>query len=170
MYLSKKIELFDKKQHNRKKFDCGNPELNNYLKKYLAQNIKKNLIKAYVATEQDTGRILGYYTLSSASILHSHINSETTKRLPKYPIPAILIGRLASDVSAQKSQLKVGSKLLIHALKNSLELSKRLGILLVIVDSKNGAESFYKHYGFMPLKKNTSQLFIKISDIEQIYS
>lgn len=168
MKLSKTIELFDKSKHDRSKFDCGNEELNNYLKKYLAQNIKKNLIKAYVATEQDTGRILGYYTLSSSSIAMQTLDESLLKGLPKYPIPAVLIGRLASDVATRGKGLRIGGKLLIHALKNSLELSERLGILLVIVDAKDGAKSFYQHYGFVPIRSDSDQMLMTIQSIKKL--
>ena len=167
--LSKEITLFDKKQHDRKGFDCGNDKLNNYLKKYLAQNVKKNLVKAYVATEEETGRILGYYTLSSASVSHSSIDHNKLERLPRYPIPSILIGRLASDLQARESGLGLGGKLLIHALLNALAVSEKLGVLLVIVDTKAGAKSFYKHYGFRSLNSESNQLFMKLSDISKLY-
>lgn len=168
MQLSKTIELFDKKRHDRTKFDCGNQELNNYLKKYLAQNVKKSLIKAYIAEEQETGRVLGYYTLSASSISHNDIEHPDIKKLPRYPIPAILIGRLAADISTQKNKMRIGSKLLINALKKCAAVSEELGVLFVIVDAKEGARGFYQHYGFKSLKKDSSQLFLKISDIKKL--
>ena len=166
--LSKEITLFDTERHDRKKFDCGNSELNNYLKRYLSQNVKKNLVRAYVASELETGRILGYYTLSSASVSHNDIDNNELIRLPRYPIPAILIGRLASDIQAREQGLKLGGKLLIHALMNALAVSKNLGVTFVIVDTKEGAKSFYQHYGFRPLNKGSNQLFLKLSDIKKM--
>lgn len=166
--LSKQITLFDKNLHDRKKFDCGNSALNDYLKKYLSQNVKKNLVKAYVATEQETGRILGYYTLSSASVSHNDIDHAELSRLPRYPIPAILIGRLASDMKAREQGMRLGGKLLIHALMSALSVSEKLGVMFVIVDTKEGAKSFYQHYGFRPLNGESNQLFIKLSDIKKM--
>lgn len=116
LQLAEEIVLFDKSKHQRDSFDCGNETLNLYLKQHLSQNLKQNLIQAYVALEKDSNRILGYYTLSSAAICHADLPTDMAKKLPKYPIPAILISRLACDKVTREAQSKLGSKLLIHAL------------------------------------------------------
>ena len=147
-----RIALFDAKQHDRKGFDSGHAALNEYLQKYLAQGVKKRLIRAYVALDE-SGRLVGYYTLSAASVNSAELPPEVAKGLPRYPIPAMLIGRMATDRQAREQGLRVGSKLLIHACKQVLKVADTAGVLCVIVDAKPEAVAFYERFGFMRLKQ-----------------
>ncbi|WP_020560517.1 GNAT family N-acetyltransferase [Thiofilum flexile] len=161
-----RIELFDAKQHERKGFDSGNPALNEYLQKYLAQGVKKHLIRAYVALE-DSGRLIGYYTLSAASISCADLPPDMAKGLPCYPIPALLIGRMATDTQAREQGLKVGSKLLIHACKQVLKVADTAGVLCVVVDAKPEAVSFYERFGFMRLKQEDNlRLYLPVATLQ----
>lgn len=64
------LEPFDAKHHQRKAFGSGNEKLDEYLKKHLSQGVKKSLIQADVSADEH-GKILGYYTLSAASVNHA---------------------------------------------------------------------------------------------------
>lgn len=147
-----RIELFDAKTHHRKSFESGNQALDEYLQKYLTQGVKKRLIRAYVALD-NAGRLVGYYTLSTASVSTTDLPEHSAKGLPRYPVPAMLIGRMATDIQAREQGLKVGSKLLIHACKQVLKVADTAGVLCVIVDAKPEAVEFYERFGFMPLKQ-----------------
>jgi hypothetical protein len=107
------------KKHKRSEFDCGNDELNQYLSRYARQNDAKGINKAFVATKPDTPlrgfapdlaqrgterdrvRVDGYYTISSSVINFLSLPGDAAEKLPAYPVPAALIGRLAVDVSCQ---------------------------------------------------------------------
>jgi hypothetical protein len=41
-------------------FDCGQPSLNNYIKKYAWQNIKKGYSITFVVTATESKEVLGY--------------------------------------------------------------------------------------------------------------
>lgn len=163
-----KIELFDAKQHDRKGFDSGNPALNEYLQKYLAQGVKKRLIRAYVALEA-SGRLVGYYTLSAASIQCADLPPEMAKGLPRYPIPALLLGRMATDSQSREQGLRVGSKLLIHACKQVIKVADTAGVLCMIVDAKPEAVMFYERFGFMRLKQEDSlRLYLPVDTLQSL--
>ena len=82
------------KKHNRKDFDCGNRELNEYLKRYARQNDKSRINKTFVAVRSDTPVVIdGYYTISSSAIEFHSLPEENKRKLPAYPVPAALIGR-----------------------------------------------------------------------------
>jgi ribosomal protein S18 acetylase RimI-like enzyme len=169
LQLAEEIVLFDKSKHQRDSFDCGNEALNSYLKQHLGQNLKHNLIQAYVALEKNSNRVLGYYTLSSASISHTELPKDIAKKLPKYPIPAILISRLACDKQTREAQLNLGSKLVIHALKQALKAVEIIGIMCVIVDAKPEAIAFYQKFGFQILAESENRLYLPVSTITKLF-
>lgn len=78
-------------------FDCGKPQLNNYLKKYASQNMKRGYSITFVATTQESKAVAGYYCASASTIEFANLPDTLKKGLPKYPAPAILIGQLAVD-------------------------------------------------------------------------
>ena len=99
-------------------------------------------------------------TLCSASI-----NFEEAPKglnLPKYPIPAIKIARLAVDKRFQGKGY--GKELLRHSLDKIATLSTFIGVRFVAVDAKEESKAFYERYGFTPLpnKKRTYILPIEL--------
>lgn len=162
-----KIVRFDAARHGRGGFVCGHAGLNEYLQRYAGQSVRKQLAQIYVA-EDGQGKVLGYYTLSAASIRHDELPENLSRSLPKYPVPAILIGRMASDLAERESGLRVGSRLLIHALKQVLRAADTIGVQCVIVDSKPEAVGFYQRFGFIPLKQDGLKLYLPVSTIRKM--
>lgn len=151
------------KSFKKDNFDCGIEELNTYLKKYASQNDRKNISKTFIATKEKENIVLGYYSVSMAEIEFDTLPVIYKNRLPRYPIPAMRIGRLAVDKKSQGQNL--GEELLIHALKNAVNISSSVGLFAVIVDAKNeNAVKFYKRYGFILFGKQSS-LFLPIKTI-----
>ena len=140
-----KIAPFDKK-YDRSDFDCGVSALNNYLKTQASQDIRNNYNVIFVALAENLDKIVGFYTLSNASVPLSQIPRDAQKRLPKYPdVPAIRLGRLAVDKSAQGSG--IGKTLLADAILQSL---KAPSWAVMVVDAKNAqASAFYQKHGFI---------------------
>ena len=163
---SLKIEAISR-QHLRDRFDCGQPSLNEYLLRYARQNDDNNIAKAFVAVDNDN-QVLGYYCVSSASVEFEELPEEITKGLPRYPVPAARIGRLACDKSMQGKGL--GTRLLIDALQRINATSKQLGIKAVIVDALDqDTKKFYIRYGFMELSTQELTLFLPIETTNQLF-
>ncbi len=159
-----KIVAFDPRRHKRAGFACGHDGLDEYLRRYASQSLRNHLARVSVAEDGDA-RVLGYYTLSAASLGHDELPESIAHRLPKYPVPAVLIGRMASDRRVRESGLRIGSRLLIHALKQSLHAAGTIGVQCVIVDSKPDAVAFYRRFGFIPLTNDGLKLYLPISTI-----
>lgn len=154
------------KNHNRKNFSCGIDELDNYLKQYANQDIKKRLAVCYVIADQDND-VIGYYTLSSNSIDLSDIPEDLAKSLKYVEIPVIIIGRLAVHKDYQGN--KLGQTLLIDALKRIVEISALVGNHAVIVDPiKDIATKFYAKLGFVPLK-TSKRMFLPLKTIIDLF-
>jgi GNAT superfamily N-acetyltransferase len=144
-------------------FDCGDENLNSYLKNHAFSNQKRRLSTTIVAHSGDS--IVGYYTLSPAQIERKIFPTKLAKGLPNYPIPAIRLCRLAVD---QRYQGKgFGEELLVHALQKCLLISKEIGGYIVIVDAKNlSIRKFYEKYGFTEFEDHPLFLYLRMKDIE----
>jgi len=150
------------RNHNRTAFNCGIESLDRYLQHQANQDIKRRVSRVFVVrSRQDDTRVLGYYTLSTLSIDLSVLPEKLAKKLPKHPIPAALIGRLAVDVSAQGKG--IGKVLLSNAIKRTLAISSDIGMYAIVVDAINEqAESFYMQYGFAHLASEGKRLFLSL--------
>jgi GNAT superfamily N-acetyltransferase len=95
--------------------------------------------------------VLGFYTLSMAVIGSADVAPHLTGRLPKYPLPVALIGRLAVDERAQGR--RIGERLLIDAMQRVVDAADLVGCVGIIVDAKDAdAESFYAKYDLVALE------------------
>ena len=132
-------------------FACGEAVLDEYLKRYAAQDIKRGVARAFVASPIDTLSVVaGFYTLSAASIATETLPEQWRKKLPRYPVPVALLGRLAVNLASQEQGL--GSILLADACKRVAAASKTLAVTAIVVDAKSPkAASFYQHFGFIEL-------------------
>lgn len=121
---------------SRDNFDCGIPELNEYLKKYARQNHRKGVAKTFVAIPEVGNReVAGYYSVSMAEIKRESLPDNYSRGLPRYPVPAMRVGKLAVDKSMQGRGL--GKTLLMECLQRAVRLSSEVGIFAVIVDALN---------------------------------
>lgn len=151
--------------HDRKVFSCGEKALDDYLRTQAGQDARRNVTSAFVAIGDATEAIIGYYTLSAASFSRDDIPEELARKLPRYPIPAALIGRLAVDRRFQGRGY--GRFLLINALDRIMRASEALAIHAVVVEAKNEqAASFYRSYGFQAFSRHTRRLFVPLARLK----
>ena len=142
------FHVFDKK-FNRTKFDCGEPALNDYLRKQMSQDVDRKANVPTLAINSQV-EVIGYYTLSSGAVEFTNFPQGLKKQIAPYPVPIARIGRLAVDDSTKGQGL--GRDLLFHAIDKVEQLSKEIGIRAIVVDAKNAsAEAFYFKYGFQHL-------------------
>jgi predicted GNAT family N-acyltransferase len=152
------------RKHDRENFDCGVSALNDYLRRQAAQDVRRSIGRVYVAHEISSIKVLGYYTLSAASFSKKNLPEKEEKRLPHYPVPAALLGRLAVDRKYQGK--KVGKYLLFDAFHRVLQATETLAAYAIIVDAKgNKARSFYEHYGFLRFPDTPYRLFIPLETL-----
>ena len=149
----------------KKPFDCGIDELNKYFRQYAFPNDKKNIGKSFVAVNQDDQLCpIGFYTISMAHILFEELPEEMKKGLPRYPVPALRIGKLAIDKNFQKQG--IGAFLLKDAFLKATNLSTKIGLKCVLVDALNDqAKSFYLKFGFLQFPSNRLTLVLPIETI-----
>jgi ribosomal protein S18 acetylase RimI-like enzyme len=153
--------------HDRTTFDCGEPILNEYLGRQAAQDVKRRVARVFVGLGDAPRKVDGYYTVSATSFERSGLPPALSKRLPYYPVPAALIGRLAIDRERQGRGL--GEALLLDAMRRVLRASMAIAVHAIVVDAKNArARAFYERYGFMPFAGHGRRLFIALGTVEKL--
>jgi len=155
------IELLDA-AHNRTGFHCNVETLDQYFHKRAGQDIRRRISRVFVAVLPDNPKeVMGFYTLSSLSIELEQLPQKLAKKLPKHPVPAALIGRLAVTHTAQGCG--IGKMLLVDAIKRTLSVSDNIAIYAMVVDAINdNARGFYEQFGFARLSDNSSRLFLPL--------
>lgn len=157
-----KTKPLDKFQ-DRSEFDCGVEPLNDYLKKYALQNQKKDAARTYTLTTEEN-KIVGYYTLVFGAVSTEETTPEISAGLGNYPIPIILLARLAIDKNQKGNGF--GKNLLRDALLRAVRASEIAGLRAFLVHAKDeAAKAFYEKFGFKPSPHNEFHLFLKMSDI-----
>lgn len=157
-----------RKSDDRKSFDCGAFPLNLYLSQYAHQNQKKDAARTYVVVNGE-GKIAGYYTLVYGSVTVGETPEEISSGHGKYPVPIILIARLAVSIDDHGKGL--GRSLVRDALVRSVGAADIAGLSAVVVDAKDaGAKAFYEKMGFIPGPEDEFQLFMKMSDVRSALS
>lgn len=161
------IEPFSKTKHDRSSFSCGQPSLDAFLRTLVTQYEKRRLGRTFVAVRPDEDRVLGYFTLASGAIAFENLPSDDAQKLPKHPVPTILLGRLAVDRTAQGQGL--GETLLMSALAKSIALAETLGLYVVEVQAiDSAAGKFYAKYGFVPLLHDPLHLYLPLATAAQL--
>uniref|UniRef100_Q07RJ6 GCN5-related N-acetyltransferase n=1 Tax=Rhodopseudomonas palustris (strain BisA53) TaxID=316055 RepID=Q07RJ6_RHOP5 len=137
--------------HNRSGFDCGDADLNTYLQRYARRNHESGGAKCFVAVPIDAPtRILGFYTLSPASLDYARTPAVAKKGLARYDVPVFMLGRLAVDQHEQGRGL--GSALLLRAAERCIRVAQHVGGVALLIDAKNDrAASWYESYGALRL-------------------
>jgi hypothetical protein len=159
------IELPISSEHDRKSFDCGEPVLNDYLHRYARQNHQSGGAKCFVAVDRKSPRqVLGFYTLSPASLLHARTPKIVRRGLGRYDVPVFRLGRLAVGVGMQGRGL--GGSLLLAAGERALRVATEVGGVALLIDAKDGqAAGWYRAHGALPLLDNPLSLLLPLKSV-----
>ena len=161
-------------EHDKENFDCGDDELNLFLKTQAGQRQRKHNAVTHVAVDsqlKDGSKIIyGYYTLSNSSLEYQLLPPLEAKHAsPKEKVPALKLGRLARNRLYTRPGF--GEIILMDAFKRAIDLSEEVGFYLIDVDVLNSRLiPFYKKYGFVAFKDKDLHLFITIATLKKLYS
>ena len=153
------------RQHDRKGFDCGVPELNDYLRRFARQNHEAGGGKTFVAVDEAAPtRILGYYTISPGALTYARVPGVVTRDLGQYEVPVFRLGRLAVDLSQQGRGL--GGQLLLAAGERSLSVAAVAGGVALAIDAKDErAAGWYERFGALRLLDDPLRLVLPLQTI-----
>lgn len=173
MAFSQEFVLVDHTQYDLKAFNCGKPEMNKFLARFAVKNMRLGLSRTWVLPVVDENqqsqkaKIAAYYSLAFSTVTREEIPSD--KSLPPYPVPVVLLARLAIDEQFKRQRL--GEKTLITALRKSVELTDSglpaFGVILDVLDED--ALGFYQRYEmFEPFTDDPMRLFVSMHTLKQI--
>ena len=145
-------------------FRCGAESLDRWLVKHARQSAAGKSARTFVVTSAEQERVVAFHSLAAASVVHADATARTRKGQARHPVPAVLLARLAVDVSVQGRGL--GAFLLGDAMTRVLSASERIGIRIVIVHALNAeVRRFYERWGFEPSPTDPLNLQRLVSDI-----
>ncbi|MHB1841326.1 MAG: hypothetical protein ACYCPD_16330 [Acidobacteriaceae bacterium] len=153
-------------RHDRAAFFCGVPALDIYLQRQARQDMERNLAAVFILTSEGK-TVAGFYTLSAHSIQAAELPEKLAKKLPRFPLPGTLFGRMA--VSQSLYGRRLGEFLLMHALERAWLASQQVASWAVVVDAKAGARDFYLKHDFAPLPSQPDRLVLPMRTIEKLF-
>lgn len=145
-------------KHERAAFASGNDRIDTYFRHAVSQDVKRGYAACYVLVEKASGKLAGFYTLSSHSIPLTALAADVVKKLPRYPsVPAVLIGWLGRDASFRGQQ--VGSLLLADAITRLA--SAPIGVHAICADAIDAAAAaFYREHQFQPFVSHPGSFYL----------
>jgi GNAT superfamily N-acetyltransferase len=149
--------------HDSTAFDCGEPELNDWLRLQALENEASGASRTYVICAE--GRVVGYYALATGAVARAAATGKVRRQMPD-PIPVMIIGRLAVDSLHQGHGLGYG--LLRDALLRILQVAAQAGIRAVLLHAMTAeAKTFYRRAGFQESPLDPMTMMITIADIHR---
>lgn len=153
-----------KEIHECGDFDCGKSELNDWLQRYALQSQRANGARTFIV--HDRNAVKGYYSLSAASVRKEESPERLGSGLGKYPIPVVLLARLARDRVYAGAGL--GKALLKDAMLRVIQIAENLAVRALIVDAiDEEAVAFYNKAGFVRFPENRMRLMIMLKDMQR---
>jgi GNAT superfamily N-acetyltransferase len=150
------------RHHDRRRFDCGAPDLNDYLVHHARQNHASGGAKTFVAASlAEPTRVLGFYSISPGAIEFARVPATLTKKLGRFEVPVFRLARLAVDLSVRRQGL--GGDLLLLAGARALAVAEAVGGVALAIDAKDGpAAHCYERFGALPLLDDPLKLILPL--------
>lgn len=147
---------------NREVFDCGEPVLNNWLKRRALKNEDAGASRTFVVCQDNN--VVGYYVLATGSVMHKEAPGKIKRNMPE-PVPVMVLGRLAVDKGAQS--MGIGRGLLKDAILRTITVAKHAGIKAILVHAlSEEARKFYLRCGFIESPLDPMILMITLKDAQ----
>jgi predicted N-acetyltransferase YhbS len=151
--------------HYLASFDCGEEVLNLWLSKRALPALAERTANTFVVCRGR--RVVGYYSLATASIAHSDTTSSLRRNTPD-PIPAMILARLAVDKTEKGNQ--IGRHLLQDALRRTLAAARYVAARTLLVHALNSdVAAYYRKLGFIDLPAKAGQITLHLT-LEKILS
>jgi GNAT superfamily N-acetyltransferase len=158
-----------RREHARAGFECGEPALDDFLRRFARQNDNLGLGHTYVAVCPGNREVLGYFTVRTGEVSPAMLPAVDRHGLPRYPVPTVHLARLAVDLRARRQGL--GEWLLMEALRKALDVSEILAVYAVEVQAvSERAAAFYAKWRFAPLLDDPLHLYISMKEVRAAFA
>ncbi len=155
------------KKHDRASFDCGEPALNEFLRRHARQSHDKGAAKTFLAISKADGKtILGFYSLCPASLAYARAPEIVRKGLARHDVPVFRLGRLAVNLPFQGQGL--GGQLILAAGRRCLLAAAEVGGVALLIDAKDErAAQWYASYGAASLADAPLSLLLPLATVQK---
>lgn len=145
-------------------FDCGRASLNVWLCRHAQQAAAAGSARTYVIVDAEQARVVGYHAVTAAGLKREAATPRIIKGMPRYPIPVVLLVRLAVDTTV--TGRGIGAWLLRDAMTRTLAAADTIGVRAMLVHATDDtARAFYLRHGLEPSPTDPLHLMILIKDI-----
>ncbi|MEA1049882.1 GNAT family N-acetyltransferase [Lamprobacter modestohalophilus] len=142
-------------------FECGKPALTDWLLRHARQAQGSGSARTFVVRDGD--RVAGYYSLTVGQIDTLDAPERIRRGMGQYPIPLVILARLAVDIAYQGRGL--GISLLQDAIRRTIAMAQQAGIRALLTHPIDAdAEAFYRRFGFESTLVNERQLILLLKD------
>ncbi|GGA51520.1 GNAT family N-acetyltransferase [Dyella nitratireducens] len=151
--------------HLLDEFDCGKQALNDWLQRYARQAQTSGSARTFVVC--DGRRVAGYFSLAVGQIDTLEAPERVRRGMGRYPIPVVILARLAVDIAYKGRGLGIG--MLQDAIRRTLNIAEQAGIRALLthpIDTE--AETFYRKFGFEPTPVREQQLILLLKDARRL--
>jgi len=147
-------------EHDLSDFECGEPALDDWLRRRALQNEQSGASRTYVVCSGL--KVVGYYALAVGAVAHLEAPGHVRRNMPD-PVPVMIVGRLAVHKDFQGK--KIGPGLLRDAVLRTLQAAEIAGVRAILVHAiSDRARQFYEQCGFIPSPMDPMTLMITVSE------
>ena len=146
--------------HDLSEFDCGEPALDDWLRRRASQNEESGASRTYVVC---AGRqVVGYYALAVGAVALAEAPGRVRRNMPD-PAPVMIIGRLA--VRKDHQGKRIGPGMLRDAVLRTLQAAQIAGVRAILAHAiSERARQFYEDCGFTPSPMDPMTLMITVAE------
>ena len=147
-------------EHQVNSFACGEPVLDEWLKRRALGNQTSGASRTFVVTTSQK-EVMGYYALAAGAVAHQDATRSIRQNMPD-PVPVMVLARLAVDARVQG--MKLGAAMLQDALQRCVLVSQNTGVRAMLVHALNDrARQFYEYYGFKASPTHSMTLMLRLN-------
>lgn len=145
-------------EHDKRRFNCGDDELNKWFTQVARQHKVKGVSSTFVTVAfAISTEVLGFYAISPAEVVNADLPAQAGRRLP-IKVPIFRLGRLATDKNHQGK--RIGEFMLFDAIDRVTRIAAEVGGVGLVVNAKPTAVDFYKRYGFEQMTDHSHNFFL----------
>ncbi len=150
--------------HDRAAFDCGDPALNDFLRRHARQSHDHGAAKTFLAIDNETRAVIGFYSLAPACIAYDRTPDAARRGLARHEVAGFRLARLA--VHAAWQGRGIGGQLLLAAGRRCIAVAAEVGGTILVIDAKSDrAAAWYAAHGAMPLVDSARTLVLPLATI-----
>lgn len=144
-------------------FDCGEPILDEWLKRRAMSNQLTGASRTFVVVDEEN-QVRGFYAMAAGAVSHQLATRSVRRNMPD-PTPVMVLGRLAVDHRAQG--VKLGAAMLQDAVNRAITVSQHTGVRALLVHALNErAKAFYTYYGFQESPQHPMTLMLRLATVK----